>query len=176
MVRKLFRKSRKNGHPLAYISKALKGRALALSTYEKEMLSILLAIQKWRQYLLGRRFIIRTDQRSLKFLLDQRFRQEPQHPWLLKLTGCDYMVEYKKGTENRIVDALSRREEEVEEESKSSFVRGVSVVEPSWLIEVKAMALLSTSRSYRPKRTEEHYHLIYIGRLKGFGFIKGGSY
>lgn len=45
----------------------LKGQALSLSTYEKEMLSILLAIQKWRQYLLGRRFIIRTDQRSLKF-------------------------------------------------------------------------------------------------------------
>lgn len=32
------------GHPLAYISQGLKGRALSLSTYEKEMLSILLVV------------------------------------------------------------------------------------------------------------------------------------
>lgn len=33
-------------HPIAYISKGHKGHALALSTYEEEMLSILLAVQK----------------------------------------------------------------------------------------------------------------------------------
>lgn len=41
------------GHPLAFISQGLKERALNLSTYE-EMLAILLVVQKWRQYLLGR--------------------------------------------------------------------------------------------------------------------------
>lgn len=64
------------GHPIAFISQGLKGKALSLSTYEKEMLSILLTLKKWRQYLFGHRFIIRTYQRSLKFLLDQRFRQD----------------------------------------------------------------------------------------------------
>lgn len=59
-----------NGHPLAYINQGLKGRALSLSTYEKEMLAILLAVQKWRQYLLDRQFTVRTNQRNLKFLLD----------------------------------------------------------------------------------------------------------
>lgn len=34
------------GHPIAYISQGLKGQALALSTFEKEMLAILLPIQK----------------------------------------------------------------------------------------------------------------------------------
>lgn len=58
------------GHPLAYISQPLKGWALSLSTCEKEMLVILLAVRKWHQYVFGRRFTIRTDQRSLKFLLD----------------------------------------------------------------------------------------------------------
>lgn len=59
-----------DGHPIVYSSQGLEGKALLLSTYEKEMLSILLAMNKWQQYLLGRRFIIKTDQRSLKFLLD----------------------------------------------------------------------------------------------------------
>lgn len=70
------------GHPFAYISRKLKGRALSLSMCEKEMIAILLAIKKWRQYLIGRRFLIKTDQRCLKFLLDQRLRQESQHLWL----------------------------------------------------------------------------------------------
>jgi hypothetical protein len=50
-----------NSRPVAYFSEALKGSALALSTYEKEMLAIVKAVQKWRPYLLGRSFIVRTD-------------------------------------------------------------------------------------------------------------------
>lgn len=54
------------GQPMAFLSKALTGRALALSTYEKEMMAILHAVTKWRTYLLGRRIRIVTDHRSLK--------------------------------------------------------------------------------------------------------------
>ena len=53
------------GRPIAFLSKALSGRSQQLSTYEREMLAILHAVTKWRPYLMGRRFIIRTDQRSL---------------------------------------------------------------------------------------------------------------
>ena len=38
-------------HPLAFISKALGPKSQGLSTYEKEYLAILLAIQRWRSYL-----------------------------------------------------------------------------------------------------------------------------
>ncbi|KAH9671466.1 hypothetical protein KPL70_017386 [Citrus sinensis] len=41
------------GRPLAYISKALSGKNLAMSTYDKEMLAIVFAVQKWRPYLMG---------------------------------------------------------------------------------------------------------------------------
>lgn len=59
-----------DGHPIAYSSQELKGKALSLSTYEKMMLFILLAVSKWQHYLQGRSFIIKTDQRNLKFFLD----------------------------------------------------------------------------------------------------------
>lgn len=39
------------GHPLAFISKALGPKSQGLSTYEKEYLAILLALQQWRSYL-----------------------------------------------------------------------------------------------------------------------------
>ena len=47
-------------HPIVFTSKALSGKNLAASTYEKEMMAILLAVQKWRPYLLGNHFCIKT--------------------------------------------------------------------------------------------------------------------
>lgn len=52
--------------PVAYFSKSLSGRLLAKSAYEKELMALVLAIQHWRPYLLGRRFMVHTDQHSLK--------------------------------------------------------------------------------------------------------------
>ncbi|KAL5759721.1 hypothetical protein ACOSQ2_018559 [Xanthoceras sorbifolium] len=96
------------GRPIAYYSEALKGSALHLSTYNKEMLAIVKAVQKWRPYLLGRSFIIQTDQRNLKFLMEQRISTPTQIRWLPKLLGYNYVIQYRKGVENRGADALSR--------------------------------------------------------------------
>lgn len=60
------------GRPLSYPSMGLEGMSIHLSTYEKELMALVVAVQKWNQYLLGRRFRIRTDHQSLKFLLDHR--------------------------------------------------------------------------------------------------------
>lgn len=57
------------GHPLAFISKALGPKWQRLSVYEKELLALVFAVKKWEQYLLGTHFFIRTDQKSLKWLL-----------------------------------------------------------------------------------------------------------
>ena len=54
--------------PLAYYSKSLSGRKKVSSVYERELMAIVFAIRKWRPYLLGRSFIIRTDQKALKYL------------------------------------------------------------------------------------------------------------
>jgi hypothetical protein len=60
----------------------------------------------------GRRFLVRTDHYSLKFLLDQRLSTMPQHQWLSKLFGFDFTVEYRPGRLNSAADALSRCDEE----------------------------------------------------------------
>lgn len=52
-----------DGHPLAFVSKALGPRNRSLSVYEKEYLAILMAIEHWRSYLQVKEFVIRTDQK-----------------------------------------------------------------------------------------------------------------
>ncbi|GJY36212.1 transposon ty3-G gag-pol polyprotein [Tanacetum coccineum] len=100
-----------NGRPLAYFSAPLKGSMLSWSTYEKEMLAVVKAVRKWRHYLLGRPFVVKTDHMSLKYLLEQRLTTPAQAQWLPKLLGYDYKIEYKKGVSNIGADALSRRPE-----------------------------------------------------------------
>lgn len=62
------------GHPLAVLSKALGPRTSGLSTYEKEYLVVLMAMQHWRSYLQLAEFVIYTDQQSLVQLTDQRLQ------------------------------------------------------------------------------------------------------
>ena len=59
------------GRPIAFMSRALSVSKKSWSIYAKEMLAILEAIRIWRPYILGQKFIIRTDQQSLKYLLEQ---------------------------------------------------------------------------------------------------------
>lgn len=53
--------SMQDHRPLAFHSQALKGRSLHLSTYEKEFLALVSAVKRWRPYLVGKPFIIKTD-------------------------------------------------------------------------------------------------------------------
>ncbi|XP_078431103.1 uncharacterized protein LOC144702949 [Wolffia australiana] len=62
--------------PIAFFSKALPPTIHTRSAYERELVAVVLAVKKWRHYLMFCPFIIRTDQRSLKHLLEQREIQD----------------------------------------------------------------------------------------------------
>jgi len=117
-----------DGHPIAYLSKALGPKNQVLSTYEKESLAILMAIEHWRSYLQQGEFIIKTDQKSPTHLDDQRLTTPWQHKALTKLMGLQYKLMYKKGVENLAADALSRVHPQ-----DSLEVLALSVAQPSWL-------------------------------------------
>ncbi|GJR23770.1 putative mitochondrial protein [Tanacetum coccineum] len=97
-----------DGHPKAYLSKTISPKHQALSTYEKEFLDVLMALDRWRGYLLDRHSKIKIDHFSLKYLLGQRLTTPFQTKWLPKLLGYDYEISYKKGSENTTADAFSR--------------------------------------------------------------------
>ena len=71
------------------------------------MLALVLAVQRQRQYLLGRQFIVKTDHSSLKYLWDQYIQIVAQQRWLSKLLGYYFVIEYKSREDNVVADALS---------------------------------------------------------------------
>ncbi|XP_025628555.1 uncharacterized protein [Arachis hypogaea] len=97
------------GHPIAYFLKKLSCTAQKQSVYAREMQAILVAVAKFRHYLLGHRFVIRTDHKSLKELQAQTIQTPEQQTWLAKLLGYDFEIEYKKGSDNQGADGLSRQ-------------------------------------------------------------------
>ncbi|MCI35606.1 RNA-directed DNA polymerase (Reverse transcriptase), partial [Trifolium medium] len=86
-------------------------------------MAIGLAIQHWKPYLIGRKFIVSTDQKSLKQLLQQRISTAEQQIWAAKLLGYDFEIVYKQGKMNKRADALSRMHEGVELSSITTFLQ-----------------------------------------------------
>jgi hypothetical protein len=98
--------------PLAFFSRTVAPHHAKLAAYEHELLGLVKEARHWRPYLWTQPFVVRTDHFSLKYLLDQRLSTIPQHAWVSKLFGYQFMVEFKPGQLNMAADALSHRDEE----------------------------------------------------------------
>lgn len=119
-----------DSHPVAYLSKPVCKRNQALSTYEKECMAIILAVEKWRPYLQNAEFIIRTDHKSLLHLTEQRVSSKIQQKALLKLMDLQFKIVYKQGAMNMAADALSRCHQ-------VQPVLAISFCNPEWIDKIK---------------------------------------
>jgi hypothetical protein len=106
--------SQDQGHglqPIAYLSKKMLDAETRYPVHEQELLAILLACREWRHYLHGTNFtvLIKTDHNSLQYLQTQPNLSNRQIRWLEYLQQFDFKIEYMKGKDNIVADALSRR-------------------------------------------------------------------
>ena len=66
---------------------------------------------------------MRTDKESLRHLLDQKVIGVEQQKWLMKLQGYDFEIQYRPGGENKVANALSKKEGNVTELAACMIVR-----------------------------------------------------
>ena len=98
-----------DGHPITFESQKLLPHERHYPIYDKEMLAIMHALANFRQYLVGNRFKVKTDHNNLWYFLEQKQLQEKQQKWVSKIQAYDFDIEYFKGKNNVVANALSRR-------------------------------------------------------------------
>ena len=79
------------------------------ATHNIELVALFHSLRMWRHYLLGKPFKLKMDHQSLKYLFTQLDLNDRQRWWMEFLAEYDFDIEYIKGKENKLVDALSHR-------------------------------------------------------------------
>lgn len=81
--------------PIVYASRTLNKAEQSYSTTEKELLNIVWSVKNFRSYLLGQKFQIFTDHRSLTWFFNVKDPGSRLMRWRLKLAEYQYEVIYK---------------------------------------------------------------------------------
>lgn len=95
-------------YPIHYMSKKTSVLEEKYCSYELEVLAIIEALKKFRNYLLGSKFKIYTDCSAFTTTLSKKELTPKVARWTLLLQEFDYEVVHRPGKQMQHVDALSR--------------------------------------------------------------------
>jgi hypothetical protein len=94
--------------PIYFLSHKLSDTQTRWSTIEKEGFAIHYSLQKLDHYLHGAQFVIKTDHKPLKYILDAPMVNQKLMRWALSIAGYNCKVMYIEGKNNHCADLLSR--------------------------------------------------------------------
>jgi hypothetical protein len=98
---------------IAYASRALKGAEknhVKYSSMKLELLALKWAVtEKFRDYLIGNKFVVLTDNNPLKYIMTTAKLKAVEQKWVAELSRFNFEVKYRSGKSNGNADALSRR-------------------------------------------------------------------
>ena len=94
---------------IAYASKTLNPSQRRYCTTYRELLAVVLFIKQFRQYLLGRHFLVRTDHSSLRWLTNFKDAEGMVGRWLSSISPYDFEIQHRSGVNHGNADGLSRK-------------------------------------------------------------------
>ena len=93
---------------IAYGSLSLSAAQRKYCTTRKELLAVVRFTRQYRHYLLGQKFVVRTDHSSLTWLMRFRHIEGQLARWLEELSQYDMDVVHRPGKKHENADGLSR--------------------------------------------------------------------
>jgi len=94
---------------IAYASRTLGKSEKKYCVTRKELLAMVTFIRHFRPYLLGRKFTLRTDHSSLKWLQQLKEPEGQMARWLEQLQEYNFEIIHRAGNKHANADAMSRR-------------------------------------------------------------------
>ena len=95
-------------HPIAYASKTLSSGQRNYTTTKRELLAVVEFTHYFRHYLLGAKFLLRTDHKALLWLSSFKNPDGIVARWVERLSAFDYDVQHRPGSQHTNADGLSR--------------------------------------------------------------------
>ena len=137
--------------PIAFASRGLRPTERNMSNYSSRKLEFLAlkwaVTQKFREYLLGQKFVVFTDNNPLSYLQSAKLGAVEQR-WASELAVFDFEIKYRPGPTNRNADALSRQ---LHSQSTSLLFPGLKVPpevhEPAKALLESAHAMAATCQA-----------------------------
>ncbi|XP_078438327.1 uncharacterized protein LOC144708759 [Wolffia australiana] len=97
------------GHPIEYFSEKLNDTRKRYDNYDREFYALVQSLRHWRHYLLPKEFVLFSDHGALRHLHDQKKVSDRHARWIAYLQDFTFVIRHKKGKDNVVADALSRR-------------------------------------------------------------------
>jgi len=105
-------------HPVAFISEKMSPAECNYGIGDKELLAIVVALEKWHIYLhqLPHAFTILTDHHNLQTFTTKALLSRRQARWAHEIAQYDFRIVFRPGVQNGKADALTRRSRDLPEE------------------------------------------------------------
>lgn len=95
--------------PVSYHARKMIPAETRYPVHEQELLAVVSTLKANRHYLIGSRFRVFTDHKSLQYLQTQPHLSRRQAGWVELLQEFDFTLEYLPGPHNTVADVLSRQ-------------------------------------------------------------------
>ena len=96
-------------HPIAFECQKGNDTEQRYTIQEKKMIAVVHCLRTWRHYLLGSKFVVKTDNVPTSYFQSQKKLSLKQARWQDFLAEFDYVLEYQPGKANLVADTLIRR-------------------------------------------------------------------
>ena len=104
----LSQKTEEGERVVAYASKMLTKAERRYCVTRKELLALVHFVKYFRHYLYGKRFLVRTDHGSLRWLMNFKNPEGQVARWIELLSSFDMKIEHRPGKTHKNADGLSR--------------------------------------------------------------------